>query len=57
MEKIDFVQFMGSDTLGRHGVDLDPRVLGKISALRKRYPKSIIGIDIGVNEETAPDLV
>ncbi|HVS79603.1 MAG TPA: hypothetical protein VHF05_01360 [Candidatus Paceibacterota bacterium] len=57
MEKIDFVQFMGSDKIGFHGVELDEKVLGKISSLRKKYPESIIGIDIGVNEATAPLLV
>lgn len=57
VEKIDFVQFMGNDRIGYHGVSLDRNVLQKISAFRKKHPRSIIGIDIGVDEETAPDLV
>jgi ribulose-phosphate 3-epimerase len=57
MDKIDFVQFMGNDKIGYHGVELDKSMLEKISIFRKKYPQSIIGIDIGVNEETAPELV
>lgn len=54
---IDFVQFMGNNNIGYHGMSLDSFVLPKISQLRKKYPELIIGIDIGVNIETAPILV
>lgn len=57
IEKIDFVQFMGSQKIGYHGVELDKNVLDKIRDLRNRYKELIIGVDIGVNLETAPELV
>ena len=57
IEQIDFVQFMGSQKIGYHGVELDKNVLDKIRDLRNRYKELIIGVDIGVNLETAPGLV
>ncbi len=54
---IDFIQCMGSDQLGKHGVELDTHVLEKISTLRKLYPERIIAVDIGVNEKTAEELI
>ena len=54
---VDFIQCMGSDTLGQHGVPLEPRVLPRIVELRKLYPERIIAVDIGVTEETLPELV
>ncbi|OHA32281.1 MAG: hypothetical protein A2928_03810 [Candidatus Taylorbacteria bacterium RIFCSPLOWO2_01_FULL_45_15b] len=53
----DFIQCMGSDSIGSQGVELDSRIYEKISALRKKYPDITISIDIGVNEDTAPKLV
>ena len=55
--QVDFVQFMGSQKIGYHGVELDKNVLDKIRDLRNRYKELIIGVDIGVNLETAPELV
>lgn len=57
IEQINFVQFMGNDKIGYHGVSLDSFVLPSIEGLRKAHPELIIGIDIGVTEETAPILV
>lgn len=57
ISKIDFVQFMGNDKIGFHGVELDEKVLGKIGDLRAMYPELIIGVDIGVNFETANKIV
>ena len=54
---INFVQFMGNQKVGYHGVELDDRVLQKITKLRKKYPKLSISVDIGVNFETAPSLI
>ena len=48
---------MGSQKIGYHGVELDKNVLDKIRDLRNRYKELIIGVDIGVNLETAPGLV
>jgi len=57
IDSVDFVQCMGSDVIGYHGVPLDPRVLGKVRDLRMRFPELQIGIDIGVNFDTAPELI
>jgi ribulose-phosphate 3-epimerase len=54
---IDFVQCMGSDQLGFHGVELDERVYENIKVLRDKYSDLPIAVDIGVNESTAPRLV
>lgn len=55
--EINFVQFMGSDDIGHHGVALDERVYKKISDLREQFPNIQIGVDIGVNFDTAPKLI
>jgi pentose-5-phosphate-3-epimerase len=57
ISKVDFVQVMGNDELGKHGVSLDIKALDLIRQLHAAYPERIIGIDIGVNELTAPKLV
>ncbi len=57
VSQVDFIQVMGSDNIGRHGVELEEKATNLIKELRKRYPESIIAIDIGVNEDTANDLV
>ncbi len=53
----DFIQVMGSDMLGKHGVVLDDKAIEMIKKLHAAYPESIIAIDIGVNEDTAQSLV
>lgn len=57
VDQIDFIQCMGNDTIGAQGLMLDPRVVGKIEDIRRRFPGGMIGVDIGVSEETAPSLV
>ena len=57
IEKINFVQFMGNDKIGYHGVELDKKVYEKIKNLRNKYPNLPISVDIGVNRETIPLLV
>lgn len=58
LHEAPFVQCMGNDRVGFQGVALDEAlVLPKISLLRKKYPELTIGVDIGVNFETAPRLV
>jgi ribulose-phosphate 3-epimerase len=49
-DKIDFIQVMGSDQLGKHGTELEDRAVDMISRLHASYPERIIAIDIGVNE-------
>lgn len=55
--KIDFVQCMGNDLVGQAGVSLDPQVLATVSRLRAQFSGLPIGVDIGVNFETAPKLI
>lgn len=55
--QVDFLQVMGNDELGKHGVELSEKAVEKIKELRAAYPERIIGIDIGVNEDTAERLV
>lgn len=56
LDYIDAVQFMGNDKIGYHGVELDEKVLEKITELRAKMPDLTIGIDIGVTLETIPRL-
>ncbi len=55
--QVDFIQVMGSDLLGRHGVELEEKSLEMIKSLRAKFSNSIIAIDIGVTEENAETLV
>ena len=57
VDQVNFIQCMGSDHLGKHGGILDPEALEKIKILRRLYPERIIAIDIGVNEDSAEDLI
>jgi ribulose-phosphate 3-epimerase len=56
-KEIDFLQVMGNDTIGYHGVKLDPLVYDKLEDLRDRFADLPIGVDIGVDFSTAPKLV
>lgn len=53
---VDFVQFMGSDEIGRHDVEIDERIYDKIEKFHLDFPSAIVGVDIGVNFDTAPRL-
>lgn len=57
VEQIDFIQVMGSDSLGRHGTSLENEAVEKIKTLRRLYPERIISIDIGVTTDTLETLV
>ncbi|MCX6701804.1 MAG: hypothetical protein NTX96_01245 [Candidatus Zambryskibacteria bacterium] len=57
VSNVDFIQCMGNDLLGKHGVELDLKAISQIKELHKLYPERIIAIDIGVNEETAKELI
>ncbi len=52
VSQVDFIQVMGSDMLGKHGVALDSKAVDLIKTLHALYPERIISIDIGVNTET-----
>lgn len=57
IEMTDFVQIMGNDKIGYHDVDLDPHVFEIVRAIRESYPEKDISVDIGVDADTAPDLI
>ncbi|MEK7555832.1 MAG: hypothetical protein AAB523_00925 [Patescibacteria group bacterium] len=57
IERINFVQFMGIEKIGSQGQPFDPRVIEKISTLRREHPDIIISVDGGVSLEIAPFLV
>ncbi len=57
VDQVDFIQVMGSDNIGRHGVELEDSAIETIKELRNLYPERIIAIDIGVNEDTAETVV
>jgi len=57
LDRVDFVQFMGNNKIGYHGIKLDKKVYEKIKNLRNKNSKIPIAVDIGVNEETIPSLV
>ena len=57
VSQVDFIQVMGSNLLGKHGVELEDTAIEMIKSLQKLYPDSIIAIDIGVTEENAETLV
>ena len=57
IEHTAFIQCMGNDKIGFHGVALDPSVLDKIRDLKERFGDIPVGVDIGVNFETAPGII
>lgn len=56
VEQALFVQVMGNDKIGFHGVDLNPAALDTIRAIKERWPNTTVGVDIGVSAETLPKL-
>ncbi|MFZ2522658.1 MAG: hypothetical protein WAX44_04020 [Minisyncoccia bacterium] len=52
VEKVDFIQVMGSDLLGKHGTKLEDRAILMIKEIQKLYPNKTIAVDIGVNQTT-----
>ncbi len=57
VSQVDFIQCMGNDLLGKHGVVLDEKAIFQIKELHVLYPESIIAIDIGVNKYTEEELI
>lgn len=57
VSQVDFIQVMGSDLLGKHGVTLENKAVEMIRRLHQLYPERIIAIDIGVNKEDEKLLV
>lgn len=57
VERVAFVQVMGNDKVGYHGVALDPSAVRMIERLHATWPHLVIGVDIGVSEKTLPELI
>jgi ribulose-phosphate 3-epimerase len=57
IDQLLFVQVMGSERIGYHGVTLSDKALETIRAIHKRWPTLTIGVDIGVSAETLPALM
>jgi ribulose-phosphate 3-epimerase len=57
IEHVDFVQCMGNDKIGFHGVALSDSAISAITNLHNAHKECIISCDIGVNLETAPTLI
>ncbi|PIQ68206.1 MAG: hypothetical protein COV91_05365 [Candidatus Taylorbacteria bacterium CG11_big_fil_rev_8_21_14_0_20_46_11] len=57
MHEVKIVQMMGSDYIGHGGVSLEPSIYERVRTFKEKYPEHIVSVDIGVNFETAPDLV
>lgn len=56
IEKIQFIQCMGIAHIGKQGEPFDPRVLDVITAIKTKFPGTLISVDGGVNEESASSL-
>lgn len=57
LHEVRSVQFMGSDTIGHAGVQLDPAIFDRLREFKKKHPTHLTSVDIGVNLETAAELV
>lgn len=57
VKEADFIQIMGNNNIGHHGVTLDPEVYEFAENLRRADSDIDIAVDIGVNERTAPELI
>lgn len=55
IQDIEMILVMGGKP-GFAGQPIDPRTIKTVQALRKQFPKLPIGFDIGVNEQTIPEL-
>jgi ribulose-phosphate 3-epimerase len=57
LSQVDYVQFMGIDTVGHQGEPFDQRILPKLRAFKKKYPQMPVQVDGGVSLEIAPALL
>ncbi len=57
INKVDYVQFMGIDHIGRQGESFDNRVVSKVREFHSKHPCIPIQVDGGVSLTTAPELL
>ncbi len=56
LKDVVFLQCMGNDRLGQHGVSLDRKAVDRVREVHARWPELTVGIDIGVSVSTIPEL-
>lgn len=57
IKDLDYVQFMGIDTIGKQGMAFNPGVIDRIRAFKRKHPDTPVQVDGGVTLETAPALL
>ena len=57
ISEVDSVQLMSIDKIGYYGQVFDARVIPKVLSLREKFPNVKIGVDGGVNLESADKLL
>ncbi|HWH16312.1 MAG TPA: hypothetical protein VNU25_01875 [Candidatus Paceibacterota bacterium] len=57
LDRIEYVQFMGIRKIGRQGEPFDPRVIARVKAFRKKYPRVQVQVDGGITLSNAPQLL
>lgn len=57
ISRIDYVQFMGIDRIGKQSQPFNPKVIDRITAFKKRYPQMRVQVDGGVSLENAQKLL
>ncbi len=57
VDRIDFIQVMGIEKIGKQGQPFDPVTLSTVAALRTAYPSLTISVDGAVTSETIPKLL
>jgi ribulose-phosphate 3-epimerase len=56
-DKIDLIQLMSIEKIGRHGESFDERALERVKALRAQLPGCTISVDGGINLDNGKRLV
>lgn len=56
VRNVDFVQFMGIETIGKQGESFSENVFSQIKNLKEKYPNVIISVDGGISLENAKTL-
>ena len=55
--QVEYVQFMGIDTIGQQGQPFNPKVVEKVRAFHAECPGVIIQVDGGISLDNAKELV
>ncbi|OGI73936.1 hypothetical protein A3D42_00605 [Candidatus Nomurabacteria bacterium RIFCSPHIGHO2_02_FULL_41_18] len=55
--RVDFLQCMGSDNMGRQGEIFSNQALENLKTLKRDLSGVVVSVDIGVNLDNAPDIL